>query len=357
MSKPILYPISAFDRSTAQEFRFSYQGNQAFKNKLTVYNSETNEIVYSREQATMQLLHTLPENTLMNGICYTADITVFDRDNLSSPASDKIIFYCFTSPVFQFTNLGQNQIVRNASIDLLLQYEQIEEEPLASYQIVLYDHTQRQLQSSGMRYDSADRHFQITSLEENQNYYARATGSTRNGMLVDTGMVPFSVEYVQPNVWSKLIAENLFGQGEVKLSTHIVSVIGESSPDPPRYIDNEMVDLTGEGAHIRFEGGYQITSDFTMQIEGRSFTPNEEVMVFSNERNRIVIRYCIDRFNGQERPKAFVELSAYNTLTRYYLISNLIDVPGPEIMLSIWVRRIGALYDVKLAPSKGDETV
>ena len=178
----------------------------------------------------MQLKHTIPANTLKNGNLYNIKIAVMDIDNNVSEYSDSLLFYCFTTPTFTFDNLTEHQIVKNASYQIDMSYEQLENEPLQSWEISLYDISKSKIQSSGVCYADNIK-YTLTNLEDNQTYYLKATCMTLNGMTIDTGYVEFSVNYKQPSIYSLLTLENVADNGYIKLQSNIRAVEAHSKKD------------------------------------------------------------------------------------------------------------------------------
>ena len=239
--KANLYNINAFDKSKEQIFSFVWNGNQSFGNILQIRDNISNIVVYQEKQTTMQLKHTLPANTLKNGMYYNARIAVVDIDNNVSEYSDPILFYCFTTPIFIFDNIEENQIIKNSSYQVNMLYSQLENEQLQSWEISLYDNSQSIVKTSGVCYTDKIV-YTLTNLEDNQTYYIRATCHTLNGMEVDTGYLLFSVNYVQPSVYSILTLENISNEGYIKLQSNVRAVEAKSYKDV-EYIDNEYVNL------------------------------------------------------------------------------------------------------------------
>ena len=152
MSKPQLYSINAWDAANEQSFVFRWEGNQAFGNIIQIKNNTNNEVVYEKPDSTMQLKHTLSANTLKNGILYNVRVAVLDIDNNISEYSEPMLFYCFTTPLFKFNNIAENDIIKNSSYRITMSYEQKENEPLQSWEIGLYDLSKNRIQNSGVRY-------------------------------------------------------------------------------------------------------------------------------------------------------------------------------------------------------------
>ena len=83
-------------------------------NTILIKNNATNQEVYRNTVVSRQLRHTVPAGTLRNGIVYNVSIQVIDGNNDSSPFSDPIVVYCYTTPTFGFTNLVEDQIVSSS---------------------------------------------------------------------------------------------------------------------------------------------------------------------------------------------------------------------------------------------------
>jgi hypothetical protein len=82
----IIHTIAPFDASVGTTIKFSWSGNQAFKNRCIIKNNDTQEVVYDVTVDSFKLEHKidLKQATLANGIKYVAYITVFDNENVES---------------------------------------------------------------------------------------------------------------------------------------------------------------------------------------------------------------------------------------------------------------------------------
>ena len=350
--KPILYNIQSFDSSMEQIFSFVWNGNQSFGNKLIICeNNELSTVVYQTEQTTMQLKHTLPANTLKNGMYYNAKVAIIDIDKNESEYSDPILFYCFTTPTFTFTNLEENQIVRNASYQISMSYNQIENEPVQSWEISLYDMSQSKIQGSGVKYTD-DIEYTITDLEDNKNYYIKATCITLNGMEVSTDFVLFKVEYKRPAVYSLLSLENISNEGYIKLQSNIRAVEAKSLKEV-EYIDNEYVNLKDNTVFI--DDDFSLSDDFIINLLGYNLTPNTLIMQLSDGDTTVNLYFrngIYDVNNNQE--KAFLESNIPTGLTYYLCYSNYIDIPLETDMIDIWIKKKNGFYGVYIT-NKGGE--
>ena len=347
MVSPILFVINAFDANFDHTISFSNEGNpQAVKNRLKIYNNESLELVYDETIESMKLFHTIPANKLQNGICYNAEIQIIDSIGTESPFSNKIIFYCYTTPTWSFSNLVQDQVITNSSFNAQLNYFQPEGELLNSYQYILYDGLSNIIFTTSKRYDTSNLSYNISNLSDGKGYFLRATGETLNGMLLDTGLIPFTVSYVKPSVFALVHLDNIYDEGYIKITSNIITIEGTAIPDPPKYIDDKKIDLTDEGSKVIFDEGFSIKNNFTLKAYMENLSQNTTIIELSNEKNKILIDYRFGSFNG-ENEKSYFELRAYSGIENYYLMSNTIDIPSDNDRIFLFIRRINNVYEIK----------
>ena len=347
MSTPILYGKSAFNATLETVFLFGYSGNQSFSNRLVIKDNITNSTIYDQIIVTFQLKHTLILNSLVNGNTYNAEIYTIDSNLIQSSPSNKIIFKTFTTPTWAFSNLTPNQIIQNSSYPLQLTYSQSEGETLNSYQVSLYDATQSLLYESGILYDRVNLTSTISGLDDNTQYYVRATGKTLNGMDLDTGYIPIFVEYTSPVLYSLLSLKNLPQDATIKISYNAQIVTGISNPLTPTYIDSTKVDLSVDGTYVKFEQGFEINKDFILQIIGQDFTDYSIIAELSNGIDKIELKYMRGIFASQVGEKAYFILRSYNAINNYVVYSNYITIPSPTDRIHIWIKRINNVYDLQ----------
>lgn len=347
MIAPNLFVTTAFDAKYEHIFNFSNEGNpQAVKNKLRIYNNETLKLVYDETVETMKLSHIISADKLKNGICYNAEIQIIDKDGNESPFSNKIIFYCYTTPTWNFTNLIQDQIITNSSFNAQIEYSQPEGEILNSYRFILYDGLSNIIFSTPNRYDTSNLSYNISNLSDDKAYFLRATGETLNGMIIDTGRIGFTVSYVQPSVFALVHLDNVYDEGYIKITSNIITIEGSATPDPPKYIEDKKIDLTDEGAKVIFDEGFTIDNNFTLKSYMENLSQNTTVIELSNYNNKIIIDYRFGSFNG-ENEKAYFELRSYSGLENYYLMSNTINKPSTSDRIFLFIRRINNVYEIK----------
>lgn len=348
MAQPVIFQIKAWDASLEGTITFSYSGNQAIKNQLVIRNNLTNAIVYDQTQTTFQLKHIVKANSLINGICYNVQLRIFDKDNIPSTYSSAEFFYCYSNPLLTFLNCIANQMILYPSFEATLTYTQTENEPLNNYRFVLYNEKQSEISRSGNLYNTTQLKYIYSNLEDKNKYFIRAIGETLNHMQVDTGMLPVSVQYIRPSIYALVDLQNLYKEGLVRIRSNIVSITGKSNPDPPKYIADKEVDLIASDSWVKFDEGFDVTGDFTMQLRLRSVIRNGIPIILSNGNESIEIKYMHGSFNSQKNiEKGYFVLNAHNGMSPYVQLSNYLDLPiADSDILYLWVRRKNHVYEI-----------
>lgn len=352
MSKPILHNTAsyAFDATKDHEFTFQYSGSQAFSNTLIVRRNDTYETVYSVQQTTMQLKHTLPANTLTNGKLYNVSIYVTDRDGNNSDVSEPLIFCCYSTPEFAI-NITENQIIGDSSYNVVVAYAQTEDEALQSYQVILYDQSKQVIYSSSTRYDTALL-VPISGLENNTTYYIRATGETINHMSLDTGYVKFTVKYILPSYYSYLVSENDRRAGTILLSSFYVSIEGRTlDGSAPIFSEEDLVD-TVNGSGIIFDHGFRIDNDFIMRLCFYPCGRNVSPLKLSNGLLDIILTERRGVYWNTNGEKLYYELSIKSGNTYYIIRSEYVDIPDDTDVLYLWIKKKNNLYELHLISIK-----
>lgn len=351
LTAPMLYTIAAFDAT--QEFTFTFNvigGDQVTGNILTIRNNSTLEEVYSQQQTSFRFIHTLPANTLTNDTYYQATLNTVNAQGDMSPVSNTIQFYCYTQPTFEFTNMPTGNIVSNASYEFIVQYNQIQGEILNGYTFNLYSSFGVLLSTSGPQYNTSSilpltiSHL-FSGFDDNTEYIVECIGTTAEGTSITTGQIAFTVSYTAPSLYSAFVVSNNCEEGYITIRSNVNPILGEAVPTPPTYINDSEIDLTQPGSSVTWSDGYIIDGDFTMKIWGRDFTPNSDIIRFSNASgDTATLSYHEDDTN------AWFELRVVHAgnLWGYVMQSNEIAIPKSTEYIFIWLRRIGVLYDLQI---------
>lgn len=346
MSKPIITNFKAFDSTLEKAIIFSYRGNQVFANKLYIYNNDTNALVYSEKQTSMQLRHILPANTLVNGNIYYMKLSVFDVNDIESPLSNTLLFKTLKTPSFSIINLVDGQTVASSKLDISLLYTQEQGELLSEYKIELYDASQQLLENSDMLYDDSLT-YTFSGLLDNHLYYIRAMCVTVNGMTVSTDYISFNVKYYSPSLESIVNLTNIFEDGMIKIDSGIKIIDFDTNPETPIYINGNMVDLSANDAYVNYNDGFNINDDFLIQMLAMNLTAHKPILQLSNGMKKITITYMINTFSNTSQTKSYLMLEVQSSISDYILYSDYIDVPDATDLLQIWLRRIDNLYEIR----------
>ena len=351
LTTPILYNVPAFDATQEQVFTFAVVGgSQVVANTLTIKDNATLTTVYSQTQTTYRFEHTLPANTLTNGIYYQATLTTIDAEGNESSPSNPIQFYCYTQPTFAISNMPIGNVVTNSSFAFNVTYNQIQGEILNAYVFNLYSTSGVLISTSGTLYNTSETlplnvSYILSGFEDRANYFIQATGVTVNGTQLDTGKIAFTTKYVTPTTYSSLYLSNNCDGGYITIESNIVGIKGKANPDPPIYIDDKEIDLRQTGSYVEWDDGYEISGDWTARVWGRDFTPNEEILKFSNVNgDNIIVVYATDN------TQCWFELRVVHVgnIWGYVIESAHIALPTDIEQIFMWLRRINNIYELKI---------
>lgn len=283
LTQPILNSIAAFDATQEHIFSFiSIGGDQVLGSQLTIYDNETGAQVYQGNYTSFKFEHPLAAGTLTNGKYYNATISTINNASEFSEPSNPVAFYCYTAPVLTITNIPASGTIEQSNYTFQGNYVQAEGELLNGYQYTLYDSNKEQISQSAILYDGLYQHT-FSGMANDTSYYVELSGSTINNTPVSSGLLLFTIRYIQPASFAICDLVNNCQNGFIQISSNIVSIDGKSEPDPPKYIDNKEVDLTDNGSWVQWDEGFNIQNDFTMRIWGRSFGDNEPIVTMKNE--------------------------------------------------------------------------
>lgn len=350
LTTPILYTISAFDSSLSQVFTFySVGGNQVTGNILTIKNNATLVTVYSQQQNTYKFEHTLPTGTLTNGTYYQATLQTVDASGNKSNESAAIQFYCYTQPTFVISNMPVGNIITNSSFAFNITYNQAQGEILNAYVFNLYNASGALISTSNTLYNSSTTlpfvgSYLFSGFEDNTSYFIEVNGITSGGTQITTGRINFTTNYSSIDTFSFLFLTNNCNGGYITIESNIIGIDGVTNPANPIYINNEEIDLRQNGSYVEWNDGYNIADDWTMRMWGRAYTPDKEIVRFSNIDGDIISIWY------REDTQAYFELRVCNKgyLWGYTVETAHIAIPDDSEQVFCWLRKIGGLYDFRI---------
>ena len=327
----------AFDATTEHIFEYSWDSSnvQSVGSILTIKNNLTNGVTYNKRTDTLLLKHALPANTLTNGVLYNATIQVIDRNNNLSPASDPVLFYCFTQPTVNIT-LAYDEVIQNSSCPVGVVYSQPEGEEMQAFKIELYNGFRELIYTSNMKYDSSAT-VTLNNLEDNMAYYVQVVCSTINHMTATSGLIRINVDYIKPELYAYIFVENRYNYGDIVFTSNLVSVEGRS--DNPVFIKDECVD-TVNGTPVIFDENFSLDDDYSLILKGYNFQKNKIFMILKNKNNTISLKWRID-----ENDEYYVELSSQtNNLINLFMSNHIACTNATR--LKIMIRCVNHHFDV-----------
>lgn len=304
LSKPRLYEVYAFDATKNYTFKFEYTSGQAEWHELRIENS-SGVTIYKKRYATRLTKHDLLAGThsLVNdkNERYKAYVTIgttINGQEIRSAESDWVSFHCFDSPIIAVSGVTNQATVQDSTLELLITYtETTHGDTLNSYQVIVKNDLGQEIgQSSGPLYANGATRFVylLTNLEDNHRYYLQVTCETTNHMVGDSGAIEFHVEYINPSTFANLECTNMRKEGQVRLRSNIVSILGKCGPTSrtgkledgmvamPKYINNREIDVTGDGHWVVFDENFDVSSNFTMQLIVRKPNPYKNILTLYN---------------------------------------------------------------------------
>jgi len=349
-TSPVLLNKKPFDAEYDHMLQFTYSGSQIFASRLIAKDNATNEVVYDQKVSSMNTTYTIPAGTLTNGKTYNFQLSVFDHEDTESSLSSPIMLLCLKTPVFTFANVTPFMIVKNSYLDVTIIYEQENGELLNEYYIMLYAANKTSLvYTSDIQY-ADNLTVKIPELMDDTVYYIRATGSTVNGMEMDTGQIEFSCDYLKPDLFLHFRADNVPEEGSVKLSSNFVLVEGKTDSASLQFENGEKVNLLN-GDKVWFDDGY-VADNFTLNAIVEDIPDFATFMRFNMGTAIVELSWNYGYFDISDDKMYYVELAAYHMIggeiLRYIRTSNLIPALEDGQQVFIWMRHVNGLYDLQI---------
>lgn len=339
LQTPSVNSIIPFDPLYQYTVNFTYSDNQSVKNRAIITDNSTNTVVYDNTQTTMRLQHVIPENTLVAGKQYLIQIQVYDVDNNSSNLSTPVLFYCYSTPLFNFQGLGTDTH-RNASITLQLNYSQAEGEKIKSFQFFQYSYDKILLNSSAMLYSSSDMSYSFYGLDNNMTYYFRAIGETNHGIVLDTGYVQVDVSFNTIPTNILLQVENHYDQGYISLQLNIKDIGYEIENE-----DYEIKDglLILKNNSLTYNDGFSVEDNFSLFVEAKEL-PTKTFLTTNDDAFSLSIMEVFDIY--------YCKLSvAGSTFAQYVPLPSVVENDGyiqmsNNAIMGFEVKRINGYYSL-----------
>lgn len=337
MARPIIKQIQPFDAEQNFEVEILWAGNRPHANRIIIRDNETNDIKFDDTISTFALKHTIPSNTLENGKSWVAEIQVYDEENIPSPLSEKVLFYTFQKPDFEFIDVPKNGNITNSSFAVSVFYYSPDWEDISSYIFYLYDSAKQQISQSNTLSDSFNVAYTYTGLENNTSYYIRCKGVTVHGMKLDTGYIQINVKYQNTKMYSRIYTDTVPEKGYVKISSNLIRI--EYNGDETFDYENNMIKLIDKTLY--YDEGFIIDGNFTLIINGKNLWQTNDIIKMNNNTPGLVLSSRIYS-NGKLRFRLLVP----NSVNHYLLYSDELDFTNND-KVTIVLRRKNNLYQIK----------
>lgn len=363
LTTPILNSLVAFDAVTIQNITFNVVGGDVVTgNTLRVYRQDSGVLVYENNVVSYQYANIIPANTLVNGVYYYAYVITHNASGQSSGPSNKIQFYCYSSPSWVLNVVNGEQIA-TSTLAVSVTYNQSENEPLNDYTFLLYNASRNQISSSGVKYTNSTEvpyvgRYNFMGLEDNTSYYIRAIGHTTEGTNIDSGFIRFSVIYSQVESYNALTVQNNCLEGYISYYSSVFGIVGRGYLNASFILlpNGRNLNLTignednTQMSYAVWDEGVHIAGDFTFRvwfshptalIERDNFTKQNLIKLINDETEETIeINYCWDKVNNVSYVEALIG--------NYYIISNSVPIPLDDIGQFIQFQRVGNLYNLNL---------
>lgn len=336
MAKPQINRIAPFDAANDTTISFRWTGFQPYANRIRIYDNSTLDMVWENQIDSMLSQHPIPAHTLENGKTYLLQCQVMDSAGNQSEWSNKYYFKTYTTPLFSFDNISNDETITTSSCHLSVFYYQQEAEPLYCYRFALYDSQRKLITETGDSYITDSITHTFRGLDTEASYLVRCYGTTQNGITVDTGYIRIHVDYGFKSYYARIYVENEERTGGIHYRTNLNVIL----PDGDNYqYEDGKINLVDKS--IVYQSGFKINSDFTLKLSGSCLYRQGTVLTMNNQDGSITISaYVYD--DGAIRYR----LLAPNGISTYLIYSNPI-ICGADDLITLAVRRQNHLYTLQ----------
>ncbi|HFI0463207.1 TPA: hypothetical protein ACGO1T_000551 [Streptococcus suis] len=248
--QPYLNLVQNFDSLLDYEFHFTYLGaDRITTNELSIRENKRNSLpVYVQQSTRFDTSHTLPKETLTNGVSYLAKIRV-QTEGSWSEWSPEMEFTCLRTPRLIFETMQDGKFVYNNDIKMAVRFYQEQGDKVDTYQFILMDQnriplskfpTRRPLLTSPNILTE-----RISDLVKGRLYYVGVRVRTKLGIdYYDTQeLIP---HFVAPALAGIVEAKNQTEDGQILVQAHLKQTLGIQT----------RAEIKGQGTHGSATFGY-----------------------------------------------------------------------------------------------------
>lgn len=362
MAKPIIKQITPFDATTTESVfvDFVWTGFMAYNNRMIIYDANTMNVVYDHTYETnyyvlSHKIPTGPSSPLTNGKKYAVAIAVIDQNGAESDISDKQYFWVSKKPTFYFKDLSPDDPLRveDSTYTAQLVYSQANNVAIDTYRFYLYNSVKEEIDASDV-FKGMNSAFKYTyrTLDSNYVYYLRATGVTVQGVVMDTGYLPISVQYEVPTFYSLFYATPNPVIGTVDYYSNIIDIESDLPSTDYRY-DNGFIDLTVDPKSVRYSKNFKVPKDATISLRMKKAHKTCNILKGETDgKTAWMLRAIYDEDADIFR----FRLTAYGNTSNYVLYSEPLDFNNYDIV-TVHIRRVNGIYGLYTFITKSDVMV
>ena len=327
-----------------------------YNGSIFVETSLTEIVVYQNTTTTFNLSHIIPANTLINGRYYKVTIRTYDALNNVSDWSNYQPFYCYTTPVLEL-NINNGQTLTTPNYNVTLTYRQLQNEKVDYAIIELYNTNKVLLSSSGNMYNTNYPplifNYSIFGLENHSQYYVKASIVTINGTVTQTEMIRFYTNYdtIPEKVTLEATLDSCNGYVNLK-SSDIFNIVGESNPDPLKYLLSKQADLRNATADINIEQYahwakwnhdlFIVPTDFLLRMWFYPARQPFEIIKLSNDDGTTYLTVSQKRGSTQD----YLSIRTDNGTIKDIALG---DFCNGNTKIFLWIKVTGSTWDIQFA--------
>lgn len=288
LQKPYSISIKGQSLPADELIKLTWQtsGDLSVAYQVKVYKNSDNSLVYDSTKLTsFAKTHSIPANSLTNGIEYKVTITIWNSLN-ASIISDAEIFQCSSRPTVTISAIGT---INSPSYNFTCTYSQAESVAIRSWIVFLYDENGTKLFQSDIQTTTTIAYL-FSTLKSNTTYKIEFQVTSNKGLVATTGQISFDVSYTVPNISINLSAENVDNAG-IQLTWKTIQIIG-ATVSAPIYINGEKLDVRSDV--FSFSDGFSVDGNFTLKLWLEDITPNIDLVVLKGQNGIITLQYWSD---------------------------------------------------------------
>jgi hypothetical protein len=336
LTRPTAKTKAAFDATKSETFYFNVEGGDLVTgNKITIVDQVTGNTVYTTPSEHIGRLvynRTIPSNLLpppqgsglVNGKYYYYYFNTFNANGDMSVNSNPVPFYCYTTPVIEFTNLPpQGEYIETSNFIFNMTYSQAEGELMDYLIVTIYDANHREYIKSDKILSNSSNNYAFSVLGlANGEYSIKAECVTINDTVVYSSEEQFVVRTIVPKIYSRFSAEPKCDKGYVEITSTLSDIEGICNEDPIEYVEPSSIALLPRQHWVEWDEGFRIPSVFTLGVWGKigenyQRKNNQEfrseiVRMFNDRGDSIVINISCEIPSGETDPKHCFEVNVFS---------------------------------------------